>query len=245
MIMKITNCPWELDNLGCRVVEIYISASEDIHVHEIQEIESQYEYVVIKMESGNMRHTALMTQLGYTLAETQLSLKKPYAEWHIKNDKLTSILLSQMRVEQIVSDEDLQELLSLMTDNMFSTDRVYLDPQFGPTFSARRYRNWTASEFKRGALLYKHYFRGQYVGFSLCKQENENLHCLLAGNFEQYQNTGIGFWIPLIPLQYPDQRYKNYITSISTNNYPVWQMYNRHHYTVTKFDYVYIKHIKH
>lgn len=243
--MKITGCPWELNNLGCRVAEIYISATEDVTEQEILDVESRYEYIVIKMEAGSMRHTTLMTRLGYTLAETQLSLKKPYADWHAQEDRLTTALLNQMKIEPIQSEEDLQDLLGRMTDNMFSTDRIYLDPQFGPTFSAHRYRNWTASEFRRGALLYKHYFRGQYVGFSLCKQEGENLHCLLAGNFEQYQRTGIGFWIPLIPIQYPDQQYKNYVTSISTNNYPVWQMYNRHHYMVTKFDYVYVKHIKH
>lgn len=243
--MKIANCPWELENLGCRVAEVSVLATDMVDVNEIQKIESDYDYIVIKIESGNMHHTAIMTQLGYTLAETQMSLNKPYAEWQIKEDKLTSALLSQMKVEQIKSDEDLQELLSLMTDNMFSTDRIYLDPLFGPKYSARRYRNWTVSEYKKGALLYKHYFRGQYVGFSLCKREEEKLHCLLAGNFEQYQNTGIGFWIPLIPLLYPDAQHKNYVTSISTNNYPVWQMYNRHHYTVTRFDYVFIKHIKH
>ena len=243
--MKITDCPWEIDNLGCRVAEVSVLATDMVDVNEIQKIESDYDYIVIKIESGNMHHTTLMTQLGYTLAETQMSLKKPYSEWHIQDDKLTSALLSQMKVEQIKSDEDLQELLSLMTDNMFSTDRIYLDSLFGPKYSARRYRNWTVSEFKKGALLYKHYFRGQYVGFSLCKREEEKLHCLLAGNFEQYQNTGIGFWIPLIPLLYPDTQHKNYVTSISTNNYPVWQMYNRHHYTITKFDYVYVKHVEH
>lgn len=243
--MKIANCPWELENLGCRVAEVSVLATDMVDVNEIQKIESDYDYIVIKIESGNMHHTILMTQLGYTLAETQMSLKKPYFEWHIQDDKLTSALLSQMKVEQIKSDDDLQELLSLMTDHMFSTDRIYLDPLFGPKYSARRYRNWTVSEFKRGALLYKHYFRNQYVGFSLCKKEEENLHCLLAGNFEQYQNTGIGFWIPLIPLLYPDTQHKNYVTSISTNNYPVWQMYNRHHYTITKFDYVYVKHVEH
>lgn len=243
--MKIVYCPWELENLGCRVVEVSVLATETIDSTVLQCVESKNDYIVVKIESGNMKLTALMTQLGYTLAETQMSLRKPYAEWNVQADKLTSVLLSQMKVEQIESNEDLQELLLLMTDNMFSTDRIYLDPLFGPKYSAQRYRNWTVSEFEKGALLYKHYFRNQYVGFSLCKNEGENLHCLLAGNFEEYQRSGIGFWIPLIPLLYKDKHYKNYTTSISTNNYPVWQMYNRHHYTITKFDYVYIKHVKH
>ena len=128
--MKITDCPWEIDNLGCRVAEVSVLATDMVDVNEIQKIESDYDYIVIKIESGNMHHTTLMTQLGYTLAETQMSLKKPYSEWHIQDDKLTSALLSQMKVEQIKSDEDLQELLSLMTDHMFSTDRIYLDPLF-------------------------------------------------------------------------------------------------------------------
>ena len=241
--MKITDCPWELENIGCRVVEISVSAIETIDPDEIQSIESKYDYVVIKIESGNMRNNTLMTKLGYVLSETQLSLKKTIKEWHIQEDKLTSALLGQMKIERIQTEEELQELLLLITDDMFSTDRIYLDPVFGPKYSVRRYRNWIVSEFNRGSLLYKHYFRNQYVGFSLSRNENDSLYCLLAGTFEPYQNSGIGFWIPLIPLLYKEIPCVKYETKISTNNYPVWQMYNRHNYIISRFDYVFIKHV--
>lgn len=242
--MQIVECPWELDNLGCRVAEISVNVNEIIDEDAIIALEQNHDYLVLKLESGNMRQTMAATRMGYAMVETQLSIQMAKKDWNM-NSRLTQMIISQTEVEPITTKEELEDLLEKITDHMFSTDRIYLDPEFGPVYSARRYKNWTRTEFNKGALLYKHYFRGKYVGFSLCKKDGENLHCLLAGNFEQYQKTGIGYWIPLTPLLYKDVDYKLYTTRISTNNFPVWQMYNWQNYTVTKFDYVFVKHVHH
>lgn len=243
--MNITECPWELDNLGCRVAEISLTQDDEIDHNVLTSIENQNDYVVIKVESGKQNINIVLAQYGYVLAETQLTLQKNRLDWQKSTDDQTQILLRQMRVERIVTQEDFDELMDLISENMFSTDRIYLDPKFGPSYSVRRYKNWIKTEWGKGSLLYKHYFRDAYVGFSLSKLCGDSLSCLLAGCFEKYQKTGIGFWIPMIPLLYSDINYKNYSTHISTNNYPVWQMYNRHQYQVTKFEYVFVKHLYH
>ncbi|MCQ2351339.1 MAG: hypothetical protein MJ003_05125 [Paludibacteraceae bacterium] len=243
--MKITECPWELANLDCRVAEISVDINESIDETVIVALEQNHDYLVLKVESGDMRKTILAEKMGYLLAETQLSIQKAKKDWNVDNNKLTQMIISQTKVEPITTENSLTELLEKITDKMFSTDRIYLDPEFGPVYSARRYKNWVCTEFEKGALLNKILFRGKYVGFSLCKKNGENLNCLLAGNFEQYQKTGIGYWIPLTPLFYEVVDYNLYTTRISTNNFPVWQMYNWHNYIVSKFEYVFIKHIRH
>lgn len=243
--MKITECPWELDNLGCRVAEISVKKDEVIDETAMIALETDHDYLVMKVETGNMEHNRMAFKLGYYLAETQLTMLKNKQDWHIEQDKMTSMMLKQLSIEPIQTEDDFDELMSLITEDMFSTDRIYLDPCFGPKYSVRRYKNWIRTEWERGSLLYKHYFRGVYVGFSLSKLNGNELSCLLAGCFEKYQKTGIGFWLPMIPLIYQSVPHEIYTTHISVNNYPVWQMYNRHQYMVTHFDYVYVKHIKH
>ena len=243
--MKIIDCPWELANLDCRVVEIRVAADEVIDKIQIQELESKYDYLVLKVQAGAMKNNIVAAELGFELAETQMFLLKAKRDWHMDQDLLTSRLMQQLSVERITMEEDFEELMSLITEDMYSTDRIYLDPEFGPKYSERRYKNWTRTEWERGALLYKHYFRGKYVGYSLCKKQGDELVCLLAGCFEQYQKTGIGLWIPLVPELYPDMEYSRYTTHVSTNNIPVWQTYNRQKYEVGGFDYVFVKHIHH
>lgn len=243
--MKIIDCPWELANLDCRVAEISVAADEVIDKTQIEELESKYDYLVLKVQAGTMKNNIVAAELGFALAETQMFLIKEKRDWHLDKDLLTLRLIQQLSVECITTEEDFEELMSLITEDMYSTDRIYLDPEFGPKYSERRYKNWTRTEWERGALLYKHFFRGKYVGYSLCKKQGDELVCLLAGCFEQYQKTGIGLWIPLVPELYPDTEYTRYTTHVSTNNIPVWQMYNRQKYEVTNFDYVFVKHIHH
>ena len=243
--MNIIDCPWELANLDCRVAEISVKAGETIDKLQVKELESKYDYLVMKIQSGSMRNTIIAAELGFVLAETQLEIVKQKQDWHFDEDLFTARMMKQLSVERITTEDDFMELMSKITRDMYSTDRIYLDPKFGPKYSERRYKNWTRSEWERGALLYKHFFRGKYVGYSLCKQHGDELSCLLAGCFEEYQNTGIGLWIPLIPELYPNMEYKRYSTHISTNNFPVWQMYNRQKYEVNGFDYVFVKHIHH
>lgn len=243
--MKIIDCPWELANLNCRVAEISVSAEEVINPAAIRDLESKYDYLVLKIQAGKMTNNIIASELGFALAETQMALIKAKRDWDFEADQLTKRLLKQLSVERIETEKDFEELMSSITEDMYSTDRIYLDPEFGPKYSVRRYKNWTRTEWERGALLYKHFFRGRYVGYSLCKKQGDELVCLLAGCFEQYQKTGIGLWIPLVPELLPNMEYTKYTTHVSTNNIPVWQMYNHQKYVVGGFDYVFVKHIHH
>lgn len=243
--MKIIDCPWELANLDCRVAEISVSTDEIIDKTLIADLETKKDYLVLKVQACKMINNIIAFEMGFVLAETQLALIKAKRDWNFDADPLTKRLMEQSSVERIVSEQDFEELMDSITEDMYSTDRIYLDPKFGPKYSMRRYKNWTRTEWEHGALLYKHFFRGKYVGYSLCKQQGSELICLLAGCFEQYQKTGIGLWIPLVPELLPDVEYTKYTTHVSTNNIPVWQMYNHQKYVVGGFDYVFVKHIHH
>ena len=68
--MKIIDCPWELANLDCRVAEISVAADEVIDKAQIKELESKYDYLVLKISSGAMVQNIAAAEMGFVLAET-------------------------------------------------------------------------------------------------------------------------------------------------------------------------------
>ena len=90
--MKIIDCPWELANLDCRVAEISVAADEVIDKIQIQELESKYDYLVLKVQAGAMKNNIVAAELGFELAETQMFLLKAKRDWHLDQDLLTSRL---------------------------------------------------------------------------------------------------------------------------------------------------------
>lgn len=243
--MYIVDCPWELANLDCRVAEVHSLYNEELDEAKLRELENNYDYIVVKVEAGSMRQSILLSRLGYHLAETQLAIQKAKKDWTWEQDAFAKKMMPLLSAERIESESELEDLFSKISSNMFTTDRIYLDPQFGPDYSVRRYKNWMRTEWAKGSLLYKHFFRGKYVGFSLCKSAGDDLKCLLAGVFEEYQNIGLGFWVPLIPEIIGTIPYKLYSTQISSNNIAVYRLYTWQTFQISRFEYVFVKHIAH
>lgn len=243
--MKIIDCPWELANLDCRVAEISVDADEKIDETVLMEVEQNCDYVVVKVESGLMHNQLILCNHGYALAETQLSMRKAKKDWNWVQDPFASRMMPLLSSERIVDEMALDELLTKITPGMFSTDRIYLDPAFGPEYGLRRYRNWIRTEWEKGGILHKHLYDGNYVGFSLCKLDGKEFKCFLVGVFEEYQKKKLGFVVPLVPEIISTFDYKWYTVKISTNNIPVYKMYQWQNYEINKFEYVFIKHIEH
>ena len=241
--MKIIDAYWELDNLDCRVAEVEIQDEVDFDENLLREKESLYDYIVIKIDSNDFRLFEKVNRMGYHFAETQLCLQKNINKFDISSDKLVQYHLRHFQIEQLSSIQQLETCLASMTPNMYHTDRIYLDPYFGPQYSLRRYKNWSLSEFKKGSPCFRMMYQDNCAGFAVLKPDGEVVNGLLAGFFEKYQNIGLGIMIPTLPLIYKNSNYWLYKTNVSSNNLSVIQMYLHHKYTVSKFIYVFVKHI--
>ena len=119
---------------------------------------------------------------------------------------------------------------------------IYLDPEFGPEYSARRYRNWTRTAFEQGAILLKYFYKNQEIGYGLCKYENNVIHGLLGG---AYEGEGMGLIVPTGVLFIKNRQIDWFKTKISANNMPVLRLYNHFNFEITNVEYVFVKHIKH
>jgi len=245
--MKIVDCPWELVNLDCRVAEISLEKNDNVVevASMLEEVESKYDYIVVKTPTGIVPFLQLMCKRQYMFIETQITFYKSIEDLNIDNNKSAQLYYKNSFAKRVENEEELNTLLDNMTPNMFSTDRVFLDPAFGAKYSLRRYQNWIVSEYNRGSIVMLHYFRNKFVGFSLGRVKDGIHFGLLAGVFEKYQNVGMGLFLPLLPLYYQNYGVKEYIGKISTNNTRVVNIHDAYNYHFTDMEYVFVKHEKH
>lgn len=247
--MKIVDCPWELANLDCKVAEISLSnedKAEEVDAA-LKNVESEYDYVVVKMPTAAIPFQQLMCDRQYLFMETQITFRKLFEDLNkeIENNKAAKQYLKNSTAKRVETEEELQMLVDSMTPYMFSTDRVFLDPAFGPKYGMRRYRNWIITEFHRGTIVMMHYFRNTFIGFSMGRVRDGEHLGMLSGVFEKYQNAGMGLFLPLLPYYYQEYGDKVYVGKFSTNNTPVVRIHDAYDYDYTDMEYVFVKHIKH
>jgi len=238
--MNIVDCFWEKANLECRVAEVTVSPEEILLLETIQSLEEQYDYIVLKLPVGDFSNYERAATARFAFIEAQLSIQKKMDSWNLspKDRKL----LSLFSAVEVTDYAEMEVVLSKITDKMFTTDRISLDPVFGPEYSARRYRNWTRTAFEQGAILQRFFYKDQEIGYALSKFEDNIIHGLLGG---AYEGEGMGFIVPTGPLFLENRRIDWFKTKISANNIPVLRLYNHFNFEITNVEYVFVKHIQH
>lgn len=238
--MNIVDCFWEKANLECRVAEVTVSPEEILLLETIQSLEEQYDYIVLKLPVGDFSNYERAATARFAFIEAQLSIQKKMDSWNLspKDRKL----LSLFSAVEVTDYAEMEVVLSKITDKMFTTDRISLDPVFGPEYSARRYRNWTRTAFEQGAILQRFFYKDLEIGYALSKFEDNIIHGLLGG---AYDGEGMGLIVPTGPLFLENRRIDWFKTKISANNIPVLRLYNHFNFEITNVEYVFVKHIQH
>lgn len=145
-----------ISKFRCRVAEISIDKDEDVDLNGIQNLESKYDYIVVKIASNNAKAYRDIATLDYYFVENQISLLKKSTDFVIENGLVENIY-NMIKVEQVQTKPELELVLNKMTPNMFKTDRIYLDSEFGPEYTLRRYKNWTRQNLKE-TLMFLEFF---------------------------------------------------------------------------------------
>ena len=240
--MKIIDCYWERDNINRNVVEIMLEKSDSISSLDFDDLEKRYDYLVLKVETNDADKYYELQSLGYTFIESQISISKKIDQFDL-NDKLIKRILKYSSVQMINNEYELDKLLSIITEDMFSTDRIYIDKNFGPQWSLNRYKNWIKTEFQRKTNLCWMIFNNEIVGFRLYKVVGGIYHGLLGGIFREYQGLGIGlltaFGGYLCSLDNPE--IKKIETKISSNNTDVLKLYNYLNFRIDNIHNVFVK----
>lgn len=245
--MKITDCFWEQTNIGKRTVEITIEKGDVFSANVINDLIGKYEYAVIKVPMKMEDFNFGLSAMGFTIIENQIHVSKKYKDFDF-NAPYISVFYSDIEFEEVTTSEQLEEIICQMTPDMFSTDRIVLDAQFGTSIGMRRYQNWMKTEHETNrSRLCKILYRGEHIGFFMFRIKQGAVDGLLGGIYKKYQDCGMGILTPTSPFLYAKKRniqFKKMITSISSNNMPVIQLYNFLNFKIDNMTYVFVKHIK-
>jgi len=243
--MRFIDCTWEIANIGHRTCEISYEIGEEFNKVELLEKTQSFEYIVVKVPMNHPVINIGLAGLGFVLIETQINISKKFKDFNF-NDRLVKQLYPHV-TEQIVSTEgELDVVLNRMTPNMFSTDRIYLDPYFSPETSRNRYANWVKTEFLKGSSdLKRIMYNGEDIGFFMSREHEGVLDGLLGGIYEGRQSEGLGFLTAcscFISAYKNNNPFKKVFTAISSNNVPMWQIYDYLQFKIDKMNYVFVKH---
>lgn len=247
--MKVVDCFWELQNLGCRTVEITIENGDIFSPETICVSTRDYDYAVIKVPMNMIDFNRGVSDLGFFLMEMQMNISKTYKSFNF-DDRLIRQVYPHLSERIIGSKEELENIVSRITPDMFSTDRIYLDSNFPKQSSRNRYVNWMKTEFEKGTSIITEFsYDDQNVGFTMYRETEPGIrYGFLGGVYEEFQSMGLGVAtaaIGLITAHKTHKPFKKVHTAISSNNIPMMQIYNYLQYKIDSMTYVYVKHFNH
>jgi hypothetical protein len=244
--MDIIDCTWEIDNIGERTCEVLVSANDEFNLAEIEKLENCFSYQVIKVAAGNVPYLLKLQNSHFSLIETQIDWVTKMVDFNYHHP-LVSRFLPSLSFEDITSDVELENLLSHIDNNMFSTDRIALDPLYGLAVGRKRYCNWIRTEFeKKSSFISYISFENTKVGFIMLKVNGKKAYGSLAGIFKEYQDCGFGVLTSAsMPLYILDRKLpvNLYETSTSSNNTVNTKIYSTLGFQLNSMKYVLIKHL--
>lgn len=243
--MIVSDCFWEKRNLGDTVVEISLEKEDSLDEDLLNKIKG-VDYVVVKVPVNKFNCNRLLGENGYTLAELQMEMTAVMKDFNF-NHKLIKWVSPHVDFKKVDSKACLSEVLSKIDSLMFTTDRISIDAHYGAEIGCNRYKNWIRDEYEKGTSeILQFIYRGKHVGFMMYR-ESEVTRGLLGGVYTDYQHLGLGLLTPsALPLYLKKNNLptKRIVADISSNNKPVWELYESFGYKVTAAHYVFIKHKK-
>ena len=244
--MQIQDCPWEFENIGKTTVQLNYSYEDIYNSGDVRRAVMDYEYRVAKVPCGNMDCLLGLQRDGMAVMETQLHLSKDKdsfeKEWAKYRD-----FYGEIDFRLVTDDKGFSKMQASIDDNMFSTDRVSLDPSFGPHIGRQRYVTWMEREYRmKSASFWWVCLDKQDVGFMMIRIKNCIIDCLLNGLFTPFQRKGLGLLTPASPLLLSIMKKLDVdgeTTTISSNNAPVVHLYNKLNFNIKRMTYVLASHV--
>jgi hypothetical protein len=239
--MRVLAATWEQRNLGVSCDEVTIDANDDWATVEqsLQALNSEYQVVKLPCEQANL--LVRVQELGFRCIEVQTTC--------FHNGQLPALSALQTRMLQglsclSASDTDLSIILAEIGKGMFTTDRVALDPHFGPHQAARRYAGWIDDELANGAVTYAIKYKNKVIGFFLLRELRQRAWAAVVGGiFKDYQQLGFGLFMNYLEVSTVMKLGGSRVyTSYSSNNPPIAAIHFALGYKLARQDYVLIRH---
>jgi len=227
--MKTINAYWEEKNLGKKVVEVIFDEDDNIENYKKLNL-TQYDYVLAKIPLNNNLLVHQLESEGFKYLENLITLQKKVST--IKYVPAMYLNIAEEYDHQLISDQkDLLTLTGEIKKGLFTNDRVSQDPFFNECLSSNRYANWINSLFNSENFelyfIIKRKDQSKVGFFILNNSDHKKYKQLLAGLFNDYKKTGIGFLTVLFPLMIcKEQNINRLETYVSSNNLDILNMHS-------------------
>lgn len=241
--MKVIDAVWEKRNLGCDTAEIRCSFDDGMLDEEYINMLTQ-PYQVMRIPSGRADLLLQAQKMGFNVIEGQVHIQKKLKDFSVP--EMYQRFVKDVSYS-IASDKEIEDILHrIEKGDMFTTDRIALDPHFSKEIAGRRYVNWTRDLLKSGYILYIKWCKERAFGWninnsSICK----NATGTLGGNFQEkaWAGAGIaGIYLNLKVAQINGA--ESFESSISTNNVRNIRLHLSYGFTVSEIEYVAVRHLK-
>ncbi|WAI01203.1 hypothetical protein [Methanogenium organophilum] len=226
--MKKDLIEWDTKLFHKNVFEIqntdYFSKPELKEIDESCSIDNAF-MSFIKLNSRDFRKIHYLEELGFNYMESLYELKK---EISIKYpDSFYSKHCFLQRLDY--SDQKAVHEITKIITTTFDTDRYFLDPKLDQKYSGLRYKNWFLNSFDDENYLTYVYLSKKnrdIIGFSMIKNESDEMHFMLGGVSEKFKGYGfiVGLLTDCLNSAF-SQGIKVATTSISSHNLDVFNVY--------------------
>lgn len=237
--MKVVNATWEKRNLLVDTVEITIESNDSIDEINAGLDNLDAEYCVLRIPANRADLLFVVQEKGYVFVEDSILISSKLKD--INRSCLEQRFYDAVEVER-ADARDIELICSEINKGLFNSDRIFLDPMFGPEIAQKRYINWLQDEYERGTDFYKYIYKNKFVGFfGLREVEKARYTSFLGGIFTEYQKGGIGAVVK-VPEVVKRLGGREVSTNVSSNNPAQLRNLIMNGYTPECITHIFIKH---
>lgn len=214
--MIITEAFWDTETLGVPTYEISLDNSDSLAaiLSEIQYLLlANRIYCVLKIPSEAYDICGELTSLGFLFNECQLCMQTSKREFSKIQNTLGKYFTP--RKYRYIDSSNAQNLMKELDKEIFTTDRIALNPHFGSKLANLRYKKWIQNCLDKPQYRITESFLGDIpVGFGMDKLDKPLVIGLLGANYTGFQGK----------LSYINGMYDN-TSEYFTNGYDTFRTY--------------------
>ena len=223
--MKIIEAVWEQRNLGVTCAECSVElddTSEDV----FSSLQSRTEqYLVVKVPSERSDLLISLQNEGFKYIETLFAVNKDLKHG-VEAPSFCAGMIKHLSYREAEADEVAALLQNIRQGEIFSTDRIAIDPFFSRELAGNRYANWISDLLSSGEshLLFSVY-KGEPVGFFVTRQKGNICDSVLGGVFPQYLGSGFGILNQYCEFLWTAEHgMRSSVSHVSSNNMPIFRI---------------------
>ena len=241
--IKITEATWEKRNIGVSCLEVAVDKSDsaDEVINTLKHRTEQY--IVVKLDAGNTETMLKLQDIGFKFVETMFETKNdPDKRSHVP--EICRSFVNSADYHYASEEEKKTVLSEIKRGNIFTTDRIAIDPYFSKELAGQRYALWIndlLSSDKAEMIITE--YSGENIGFIVMENKGKYYDPVISGLFEKYLSSGLGF-----VNNYCNNRYlmsknaKRSYSHVSSNNFNNLKLALLFETEIRSLTYVFVKH---